>query len=978
MKNILDSIKNPPQEYRPVPFWSWNSKLETEETKWQVNQMDSVGMGGFFMHARGGLKTEYMGEEWLENVKAAVLEGDKLGMQPWGYDENGWPSGFGSDAVNGLGIEYQQKYLRCELCDEQKSTDRTITNIKLDSGKFAHMYYDVNPFYVDTLDGKVTDEFIKSTHEKYKAYLGEDFSKMKGFFTDEPQISRAGIPWSFILEEEYKKAYGTSLTERLYDLFSDKAEANETRFKFWKLVTRLFTENFLGRIYDWCEKNGSHLTGHMVCEETINSQLESNGSVMPNYEYFHIPGVDKLGRSVDRLLLLPQITSVCAQLGKKQILSETFALCGWDVSFEELKWIYEWQMVKGVNLLCQHLAGYSLAGIRKRDYPAGHFYQNPWWNDYNDFNDFASRMGMLLAEGEIKCDVLVLHTISTGWINHYGEDKAQKHAKYTNSITDITTVLDKNQILFHLGDDLIMHRHAKVEKDKLVIGNMSYSTVIVPSCTVIDSETLEFITEFQNNGGKLIFVGEVPSLVDGAKNDAAKRICKNHVESASEVLSVLTCKAKVCSIVRQSDGTPCDIQVAYRAFEGFEMYYLVNTFADKEDAVITLPGKSVCEFDYLTGETKQICFEDSDGCVVINRTIEKMGSVVYFVKMDDTYKSAEKIDKKLVSINDKLHGDWFIKDSDQNVLTLDYCDCYFNGELYQSKMHIGDVQQPACDYKKKVKVALDFDVNLDRNITGEMYLVVEEPQNYTVYVNGKVVEKKDCGYYRDKSFRKLDISGLLEKGYNIITLECDFVQSQEVYDTLDNCTQFESVKNKLYYDMEIEAVYLVGDFGVECDGEFVPAENNSYNNDGKFSLTVKPVKVTDGDLVLQKFPFFCGSMKLTKTINLTKDELEGRFIEFASRNSTITKVTVNGKSLSPIYWAPYICDLDGVLVEGENVIDIEIIGNFRNMLGPHHLGKEEYSVSPGSFIKTSRVWKSWSHIKWYDSYNFVKFGLFLK
>ena len=35
-------------------------------------------------------------------------------MRPWAYDENGWPSGFGNGLVNGLGIQYQQKYLRME------------------------------------------------------------------------------------------------------------------------------------------------------------------------------------------------------------------------------------------------------------------------------------------------------------------------------------------------------------------------------------------------------------------------------------------------------------------------------------------------------------------------------------------------------------------------------------------------------------------------------------------------------------------------------------------------------------------------------------------------------------------------------------------------------------------------------------------------------------------------------------------------
>ena len=48
---------------RPVPFWSWNDKLEPDELRRQIGAMQDAGMGGFFMHARGGLETEYLSEE---------------------------------------------------------------------------------------------------------------------------------------------------------------------------------------------------------------------------------------------------------------------------------------------------------------------------------------------------------------------------------------------------------------------------------------------------------------------------------------------------------------------------------------------------------------------------------------------------------------------------------------------------------------------------------------------------------------------------------------------------------------------------------------------------------------------------------------------------------------------------------------------------------------------------------------------------
>ena len=65
--------------------------------------MHAAGIGGFFMHARSGLRTRYFSGEWFEAVKACIEEAAKLGMEPWLYDENGWPSGFGNGGVNGLG-----------------------------------------------------------------------------------------------------------------------------------------------------------------------------------------------------------------------------------------------------------------------------------------------------------------------------------------------------------------------------------------------------------------------------------------------------------------------------------------------------------------------------------------------------------------------------------------------------------------------------------------------------------------------------------------------------------------------------------------------------------------------------------------------------------------------------------------------------------------------------------------------------------
>jgi hypothetical protein len=146
-------------------------------------------------------------------------------------------------------------------------------------------------------------------------------------------------------------------------------------------------------------------------------------------------------------------------------------------------------------------------------------------------------MGMLLSEGEIKCDVLVLHTMASAWVNWYGDNREKRIRcnGIQKNLFDVMETLDRNQVLFHLGDDKIMKKYGKVCGNKISVGEMTYSTVIVPSSSCMDSNTLSLITEFANGGGNVVFVGEVPYLVDGENSDKVKTICKNKAENSEEI-----------------------------------------------------------------------------------------------------------------------------------------------------------------------------------------------------------------------------------------------------------------------------------------------------------------------------------------------------------------------------------------------------------------------------------------------------------
>jgi hypothetical protein len=88
-----EDFKNPGSEYRATPFWAWNNKLDKDELVWQIDQLKKLGFGGFPMHVRTGMATEYLSEEYMGIVGACVEKARKEKMLAWLYDEDRWPSG---------------------------------------------------------------------------------------------------------------------------------------------------------------------------------------------------------------------------------------------------------------------------------------------------------------------------------------------------------------------------------------------------------------------------------------------------------------------------------------------------------------------------------------------------------------------------------------------------------------------------------------------------------------------------------------------------------------------------------------------------------------------------------------------------------------------------------------------------------------------------------------------------------------------
>ena len=80
----------------------------------QIDVLEDMGFGGFFMHSRTGLQTEYLGEDWFRLTNECADEAKKRGLEAWLDDEDRWPSGIAGGRVT-KNPAYRMRSLRMQV-----------------------------------------------------------------------------------------------------------------------------------------------------------------------------------------------------------------------------------------------------------------------------------------------------------------------------------------------------------------------------------------------------------------------------------------------------------------------------------------------------------------------------------------------------------------------------------------------------------------------------------------------------------------------------------------------------------------------------------------------------------------------------------------------------------------------------------------------------------------------------------------------
>ncbi|MDI4649020.1 hypothetical protein [Cohnella hashimotonis] len=576
-EQLYGTFVNPGPAYRGKPFWSWNGELDREELLRQIDVFEQMGFGGFFMHARTGLITEYLGEEWFELTRICAEEAQRRGMEAWLYDEDRWPSGTAGGKVTAE-PRFRMKFVKmrivaepfcpwretwiaafeCRLEDGAYYDGRRLTpgedaaprpgyvTLSFEIEEMAPESFYNGQTYVDTMNREATEAFITVTHAQYKARMGELFGNaITGIFTDEPHrgplmtnfnVANADpqhmLPWTYDLFERFEAKFGYDLRDRLPEVFfrPEGRSVSQVKWHIVDLLQELFLDNYVKPLDEWCRANKLILTGHLLHEDSLSAQTAMVGSVMRCYEHMEYPGIDVLTEGNRCFWVAKQLSSVARQIGRKWLMSELYGCTGWQMPLEAHKAVGNWQTLLGINLRCHHLSWYTMEGESKRDYPASISYQSAWWRDYQVVETYFARLGAVMTHGEPVCDLLVIHPVESVWCQvHAGwaDTLAGNTAEIRRLETDFANVfnwLSCARIDFDYGDEEMLQRLSAVERDAagravFRVGNAVYGTVLVAGLTTIRASTLRQLALFRQAGGVVVFAGEAPGYVDAVPSE---------------------------------------------------------------------------------------------------------------------------------------------------------------------------------------------------------------------------------------------------------------------------------------------------------------------------------------------------------------------------------------------------------------------------------------------------------------------------
>lgn len=1043
-------FQNPTAEFRGAPFWAWNTKLKDEALLKQIEIFKQMGIGGFHMHVRSGMATEYLSEEFMRLISLCNEKAKKEDMLCWLYDEDRWPSGAAGGIVT-KNYRYRSRSLVVDSTDPHQRKNfaenfeefgrmadagekpcgyflgryavtfdgdgflkdyRRLEAGEEAAGKVWYAYVIVsedNPWYngqayLDTLNKKAVEEFVRVTYDAYYKAVGKDFGgSIPAIFTDEPQVPQHSyfktsgadgyitLPFTDDFEDTYKAAYGESLLDKVPELVWEKPEHGcaLTRYRYMDHMCERFVSAFVDTIGQWCMEHDIAFTGHMMQEPTLSSQTDSLGEAMRCYRNFQIPGMDLLCDRVE-LTTAKQVQSAVHQYGREGMLSELYGVTGWDFDFKGHKRQGDWQAALGVTVRVHHLTWVSMNGEAKRDYPASIGYQSPWYKEYSYIENHFARLYTALTRGTPRVRVGVIHPVESFWLYCGPNDKTALRRQYLNAQFDqLTRALAYSGIDFDFIAESLFPQLCKTASNPIAVGEMKYDCLVVPVMETMRATTLERLEAFAKAGGRVILVGKPPEFIDAQPSPLATKAAKNWKQLDVDYTALVDAleEFRFVEFTNLDTGVRCGNFVHQLRKDGEDIWLFFCHGDDMEKqkgfvsaqycekVKVTIDGAyDLTEYDTLTGNIYTPAYRIENGKTVIMRTMFAQDSLLLKLTpakgdklvegnaparampkgVNDILVSKPSAKVVMAPAEDELaaaDGVPYTLD-EPNAVLLDLCEYAFDGEPYQG---VEDSLLVADIGRKRF-----FEKHQGQRIVQPW---VEIPEDVRRDMKAHTVKRKFC-FYSEIAIENACLA--LEQAEEAkIWINGQPVLSQPNGWYVDECIQkvpLPALKpGEIVVEVEIpfslrsctEWCYFLGNFGVQVQGKFV-------------SVVPLPKTLAFGDAVPQGLPFYTGNI----TYHTSYIEPAGaeRTLQLSRYAGALAKVCVDNREAGTAALAPYCVPL-GFMEKGKHCLDITVFGTRVNGFGPVHNSVPDFPyLGPNA-------WRTHHSPLWSDVYQLHPTGL---
>lgn len=461
---------------------------------------------------------------------------------------------------------------------------------------------------IDHFSTIAIDNYLKHFDEAFKNY---DLKSLSGYFNDSYEVDDASgqANWTPLMFDEFKARRGYDLRENLPALFQKDTPEKNARVlcDYRQTISDLLLEKYTTLWTTWANRQG---------KTTRNQSHGAPANILDLYAATDIPETE--GSEITRFKFASSAANVT---GKKYVSSESATWLNehFSSSLSDVKKAVDLFFLGGVNHIFYHGTCFSPVN---QPWPGFQFYasvefspQNSFWNDFEGLNMYVTHVQSFLQRGNPDNDILLYYPISDRY-SDYGRAMLEHFAGISPGFngtpfkTGAETMLDKGYTYDFVSD--LQLKNTKTVNGLLHTKGGTYKTVIVPGCKYIPLETFEKVLKLAEEGGQVIFYGDMPESIAGwadfktrsetylklkeslkftvTNNKDVKRavIGKGNIFLGSDLEQLLSFAA-----IKRETMVDNGIKFTRRKYENGNYYFIVNQGTTLFDGWLPLGSKYV-------------------------------------------------------------------------------------------------------------------------------------------------------------------------------------------------------------------------------------------------------------------------------------------------------------------------------------------------------------------------------------------------